>query len=133
MKEVLYRIMDLIGRIHDLILRINDSFELYLSDRELHFLVIGVIGMLGILALYPLFRWLCRKGHVLTITWIYVFTLVLGLTFAIEIGQRVSHTGTMSFYDIVSGVAGFLIMFAIYAMIRLLVRLFRGKDGKDER
>ena len=83
--------------------------------------------MLCVVVIYPLFKKLSEKGHVLTIVWIYVFTMVLGLTFAIEIGQKVSGTGTMSFADIVSGVMGFLYMFAVYAMIRAIVRLILGK------
>ncbi|MBR5343444.1 MAG: hypothetical protein IK149_06060 [Oscillospiraceae bacterium] len=127
MKEFLYTVMGWIGRVHDAILRLNDSHELCLSDKALHFLVIGLVGMLGIFAVYPLFKWLSRKGHILAVAWIYVFTMVLGLTLAIEIGQKVSGTGTMSFADIVSGVMGFLYMFAVYALIRSIVHVVRGK------
>ncbi len=131
MKEFLYTVMGWIGRVHDAILRLNDSRELYLSDKALHFLVIGVIGMAGIFVIYPLFKWLSRKGHVLAIAWIYVFTMVLGLTLAIEIGQKVSGSGTMSFADIVSGVLGFLYMFAVYALVRAIVHLVRSKRGRQ--
>lgn len=127
LKEFLYAVMGWIGRVHDMILRLNDSRELCLSDKALHFLIIGLVGMLGVVVIYPLFKKLSEKSHVLTIVWIYVFTMVLGLTFAIEIGQKVSGTGTMSFADIVSGVMGFLYMFAVYAMIRAIVRLILGK------
>lgn len=131
MTAILYKIMEWIGRFHDAILRLNDSYELYLSDKALHFLVIGILGMLGIFVVYPVFKRLSEKGHVMTITWIYVFTLVVGLTFAIEIGQKVSRTGTMSFSDIVFGVAGFLLMFAVFALTRAIVRLLLDK-GRDE-
>lgn len=125
MKDYLTAIMGWIGRVHDAILRLNDSRELYFSDKTLHFLVIGLVGMLGVLVIYPLFKKLSEKGHILTIAWIYVFTMVLGLTFAIEIGQKVSGTGTMSFADIVSGVLGFLYMFAVFALIRGIVHAVR--------
>lgn len=132
MKEFLYTVMGWIGRVHDAILRLNDSHELCFSDKALHFLVIGLVGMLGVFAVYPLFKWLSRKGHVLAIAWIYVFTMVLGLTLAIEIGQKVSGSGTMSFADIVSGVLGFLYMFVVYALIRAIVHVVRGKrSGKQ--
>jgi glycopeptide antibiotics resistance protein len=68
---------------------------------------------------------------VLAIAWIYVFTMVLGLTLAIEIGQKVSGSGTMSFADIVSGVLGFLYMFAVYALVRAIVHLVRSKRGRQ--
>ena len=135
MKEVLYQIMGWIGRVHDAIMRMNDSYELFLSDKVLHFLVIGLVGMFGIFVIYPLFKRLSRGDHIMTIAWIYVFTMVLGLTLAIEIGQRISGTGTMSFADIVSGVLGFLYMFIIFAIIRAIVHVVRSKkdeDGEDE-
>ena len=133
MKDFLYGMMGWIGRIHDAILRLNDSHELYFSDKTLHFLVIGLVGMLGIFFIYPLFKRLSEKGHILTIAWIYVFTMVLGLTLAIEIGQKVSGTGTMSFADIVSGVLGFLYMFALFAVVRAIVHVARRvRDQKRE-
>jgi glycopeptide antibiotics resistance protein len=40
------------------------------------------------------------------------------ITFAIEIGQKVSNTGTMDFGDIVFGVVGFAAMFLVFSVIR---------------
>ena len=61
------------------------------------------------------------ENHVIAIVFIYVFTVVIGLTFAIEIGQKLSGSGTMEFADIVFGVVGFLLMFAVFAVIREIV------------
>lgn len=52
------------------------------------------------------------------ISWIYVFTLILVITFSIEIGQRLTGTGDMEFADIVSGVGGFICLFVVFALIR---------------
>ena len=41
---------------------------------------------------------------------------------AIEIGQGFSHTGTMDFDDIVFGICGFILLFAIFAVIRGIIR-----------
>ena len=70
--------------------------------------------------------WLAKKRCVIAISWLYVFTLIIVLTFAIEIGQRVSHTGEMEFADIVSGNGGFLLMFLIFLGIRAVVKLIGG-------
>ena len=48
----------------------------------------------------------------------FVFTLIIVITFAIEIGQKVSNTGTMDFADIAFGVVGFLYMYIIFALLR---------------
>lgn len=123
MKEMLYRIVGLIAKVHSRILQLNDAYEYHFTDKELHFLVIGILGMALIFVIHPLFTWLVKKGHVMVISWIYVTTLIVVLTFAIEIGQKVTHTGSMEFADIVSGMAGFLIMFAVFAAVREIIRL----------
>lgn len=64
-----------IARIHDHILELNDSSSLVLSDKELHFVVMGVAGMAFLLVIYPLFL-LLSKRHVLVIAWIYVLSLI---------------------------------------------------------
>jgi len=118
MKEFLYFIVKIIAKFHSIILKINDKFEYNFSDKQLHFLVIGILGMGLVFVIYPLFKWLAQKGHVMIITWIYVFTLIVGLTFAIEIGQKITGTGRMEFADIVFGVLGFVLFFGIFALIR---------------
>lgn len=118
MREVLYGITEIIARIHNYIMHLNDRFEYNFSDKDLHFLVIGILGMMMIFVVYPLFKWLAGKKHVMVIAWIYVFTLILVITFAIEIGQKISNTGNMEFADIVFGVMGFIVMFAVFAVIR---------------
>ena len=84
----------------------------------MHFLVIGILGMLLIFLIHPLFRHLSKTNHVMIISWIYVFTLILVITFSIEIGQRLTGTGDMEFADIVSGIGGFICLFAVFALIR---------------
>ena len=121
LKELLYQAVDWIAMIHDKIGRLNDRFEGTLSDKQLHFLVIGILGMLLVFTIHPLFLHLSRTNHVMIITWIYVFTLILVITFAVEIGQRLTKTGDMEFADIVSGVGGFIAMFAVFAVIRAAV------------
>lgn len=118
MSEVLYWVMGIIAKIHNYIMHLNDKFEYNFSDKDMHFLVIGLLGMLMIFVVYPLFKWLAQKKHIMVIAWIYVFTLILVITFAIEIGQKISNTGNMEFADIVLGIMGFIIMFAIFAVFR---------------
>ena len=129
MKPLLYDLMALIAWVHEQILTINDGFPMVLSDKQLHFLVIGALGMLLFFAVHPLFKSLIRHGHQTVISWFYVLTLIIVITFSIEIGQQVSHTGAMEFADIAFGVVGFLSLFAVYALVKMfvrgVVRLFR--------
>lgn len=122
MTEFFYFIIEIISNCHSKLLSLNDAYEYNFTDKELHFLIIGIIGMIMIFAIYPIFKWLVSKNHIMTITWIYVFTLIIVLTFAIEIGQKVSNTGNMEFADIMFGLVGFLFMYAIFAMCRECVK-----------
>ena len=77
LKKLLYGIVGWIARLHGYILRLNDASEYTFSDKALHFLVMGILGMALVFLLYPLFRYLARRRHEFTITWIYVFTLIV--------------------------------------------------------
>ena len=135
MKELLYWIVEWIAKIHSNILRLNDAYEYNFTDKELHFLVIGMMGMGFIFVVYPVFKWLAKHDHVMVIAWIYVLTLIIVITFAIEIGQKVTGTGNMEFADIVMGVFGFIVMFLVFSVVRGIYKLIRNLirgDRKDE-
>ena len=136
MADFLYVIVKMIAVIHDMIMTWNDSYETVFSDKELHFLVIGFLGMGMLFVIYPLFK-LLSKNHVLVIAWIYVFTVIIVIVFAIEIGQGITGTGTMDFDDIVAGVAGFMAMFIAFVVARAVVkgvfRLIRSLFGGGKR
>ncbi len=132
MKELLYRIMDLVARFHSEILSLNDAYETHFSDKQLHFLVVGLAGMLLLFLIHPLFLWLTKRRHVLVISWLYVFTLIVGFSLAVEIGQHISHSGSMEFADIMFGLVGFLAMFALFALLRGLVRLIAAALRKEK-
>ena len=112
MSRFLYWIVERIAEVHSWLLKLNDAYEYNFSDKELHFL------------------------NIMVISWFYVFTLIIVITFAIEIGQRVTHTGAMEFADIVFGVFGFFCMFFVFSVIRgiyhLILRLIRKKREETE-
>ena len=118
-----------IAKIHDYLLTLNDGFSANFSDKQLHFLVVGVTGMILFFLVHPIFKALAKHGHIIFVSWFYVFTMIIGMTFAIEIGQQVTHTGSMEFADIVFGVVGFITLFGLFAIIRgfvmLIARLIR--------
>ena len=135
MVDLLYRAIYWVAGVHDHILNINNSGGWYFDDKQLHFIVIGLLGMMLIFVTYPLFKLLAETGHTMVISWLYTFTLILVITFAIEIGQWFSGTGSMETEDMASGVAGFLVMFFIFAVLRAIVHgiasLFRSDTKKE--
>lgn len=133
MTEFLYFIIDIISYVHNYVMSWNDSVEYNFTDKELHFLVIGLLGMAMIFVVHAVVLWLAKHNHLMTITFIYVFTAIVVITFAIEIGQKATGTGHMEFADIMAGLVGFLLMFAVFAVIRWLFHLVFGRGRNSER
>ena len=129
MKAFLYWCVGIIAQIHNDLMHLNDAYEVNFTDKEMHFLVIGLLGMAMIFVIYPLFKYLAKHNHEMVIAWIYVFTVIIVITFAIEIGQKLTNTGHMEFADIMYGVVGFLAMFFVFSIFRgiyhLILRLIR--------
>ncbi len=125
MAQFLYWAVGLVAKIHNYIMQLNNTYETYFSDKEMHFLVIGFLGMGMIFVVYPLFKYLAKHDHEMVIAWIYVFTVIIVITFAIEIGQKITHTGNMEFADILYGIVGFLAMFLVFSVLRGIYHLIR--------
>ena len=137
MRELLYACVGLISKFHDKIMQLNNAYEANFTDKELHFLVIGLLGLGMIFVVYPLFKFLAKRTHEMVIAWIYVTTVIVVITFAIEIGQKITGTGNMEFADIMFGVIGFFTMFAAFCFLRAIyhgiLRLIRYMKEKDSR
>lgn len=118
---------------HEDIIGINDNGQYNLTDKQLHFWVIGLFGMALILVLQPIFKGLAENDLTLIITWIYVFTVVLVITFAIELGQWYTGSGVMESEDVFYGITGFLVMFVIYAIIRGTILSIRNMLRRNDR
>ena len=122
----------LMTEFHDLLMHVNDGFELSLSDKDWHFLIMALLAMFLFFVVHAVFMHLA-KWSITAISFIYVFTVMAGLGFAIEIGQRISGTGEMDFGDIVAGLYGVLAFFAVYTALRLLGILGRALLGASKR
>lgn len=134
-KEIVDWMIKIIYETHTYFMSINDSYESSLSDKQLHFLIIGILGIAMLLVIYPLFRWLAKKHLTVLISWFYVFTVLVVITFAIEIAQWYSNTGTMDFNDIVAGLAGYFAMSFVFILVVgvvALIRSFLQKKKKKE-
>ena len=121
----------LMAQIHGMLMRINDGFELQLGDKDWHFIVMAALAMALFFVVHFVFVRLA-KWSVTAISFIYVFTVMTVLGFAIEIGQQITGTGAMDFADVVAGLQGVLAFFVVYSVYRLIAyglsRLFtKGK------
>ena len=128
-KRITDWLIAIIYKAHTYLLSLNDAYESHFTDKQLHFLIIGILGILMLLVLYPLFKWLAKKHLTILIAWFYVFTVLVVITFAIEIAQWYSNTGEMDFNDIVAGLAGYFLMSFIFILIVAIIGLIKNKKN----
>lgn len=127
MGKLLLWIVTLIARFHDRVLALNRAWQTGLTDKQLHFLFVGVFGLLLIALLYFPVRALVRRGKTAALVWLLALPLVLAFCFAVEIGQYKTRTGVLDVRDVAYGMLGFLAFSALWALIRCLVKLIRRK------
>lgn len=129
-KEALKELTLLVAQIHDYIRYLNRIFALGLDDKQLHFVVMAVLGMLLFFMVHFVFKRLA-KWSITVVSFIYVFTIMTVLGFAIEIGQHLTGTGDMEFADVAAGLYGVLVFFCVYSVYRLIAyvagRIFKKK------
>lgn len=125
LKTIVDWLINIIYKTHTYFMSMNDSFETQLSDKQLHFVIIGLLGIAMLLIIYPLFKWMAKKHLTILISWFYVFTVLVVITFAIEIGQWYSHTGQMDFNDILAGLIGYFAMSFIFILVVAIIALIK--------
>ena len=133
-EAILYEGTMVVAQIHESLMHLNDNFELYFGDKDMHFIVMAVLGMILFFMVHFVFKRLAIWS-ITAISFIYVFTVMTVLGLAIEIGQKITGTGDMDFRDVVAGSYGVLAFFAVYTVYRLIVllvrHLMRGRKKAD--
>lgn len=133
-ESILYEGTMIVAQIHESLMHLNDNFELYFGDKDMHFIVMAVLGMILFFMVHFVFKRLA-KWSITAISFIYVFTVMTVLGLAIEIGQKITGAGDMDFRDVVAGLYGVLAFFAVYTVYRLIVllvrHLMRGRKKAD--
>ena len=131
-RKLLDFIVQFVYKIHQAILSINDKGAITLTDKQLHFIVIGIVGLIILMIVYPIFKWLAKKNMIMSIAWIHVFTILVAITLLIEIGQDVTGTGDLEFKDIVAGLLGFIVISFGYILIRQIYIAIKNKTNKNK-
>lgn len=111
---------DIVNIFHDLIMEIAAVLGFQATDKDLHLWIIGIIGIIAFFIVQVLFKQLA-KWSITSISFIYTFTLILVLAFAIEIQQGITGRGNVEFADAVIGIYGFLLFFGVYLVLRLFI------------
>lgn len=127
MKEGIKFLADFVNNIHDiLIILSNDLLGLNLTDKDLHFWIMGMIGIITFFIVYGISKWISTLPFAIVfLSFLYTLTFMFVLVFAIEIQQALTSRGNMEFLDAIIGLWGFIVFFMVYIFIALLFILIR--------
>ncbi|MCT2536355.1 hypothetical protein NC661_13030 [Aquibacillus koreensis] len=129
MREVIQLLADLVNAFHDLLITLSDQLGLQLSDKSLHFWIMGIIGIITYIIVYGLFKLLEKlKWSTALFSFIYTLTIMIVIVFAIEIQQAITNRGNMEFADAVIGLWGFIAFFFAYLIIIIIVALIKKRQ-----
>lgn len=126
MGQVLRVIASILNNVHDFIIYISNNLGFNLTDKELHFWIVGSIGIIIFFIADIIFKHLA-KWSISFITFIFTLTVLMVFVFGLEIEQKITGRGNMEFSDIVSGIWGFVTLFSIYLITRITASLIKKK------
>lgn len=124
MVEILKLTASFINDLHDKVLDIVSIGGYTLNDKQLHFIFMALIGIIIFAFTQVIFKALA-KYSITAISFIYSFTVMVVIVFAIEIQQKITNRGNMEFADIVYGLYGFIYLFLIYLLIKYIIILIK--------
>ncbi|WP_057914783.1 hypothetical protein [Peribacillus muralis] len=135
MKEFIEILAEIVNNLHDFILFfVSDTLNSNATDKDLHFWIMGIIGILIFLFVLFLSTIISRMRFGITIlSFLYTFTVMVVLVFAIEIQQALTSRGNMEFQDAAIGLWGFIVFFLVFAVassLFLLVKRFITQSKK---
>lgn len=123
MKDIILFFVEIVNNVHDvLIVLLNDMLGLQLTDKDMHFWIMGIIGIMTFAVVYMISKWLAQfKIGIHLIAFLYTLTFMFVLVFAIEIQQAITNRGNMDFIDAIIGLWGYIVLFFVYLAGVLLV------------
>lgn len=126
MKEAIKLIAEIVNIFHDIIMELSEAIGLNLSDKDLHFWVIGIIGI-ATFGITHIFFKAISKWSLTAISFLYTFTVLIVFVFAIEIQQKVTGRGNMEFADAIVGLYGFIVFFLVFLVLKLSTNFINRK------
>ena len=136
MKEFIQIIAEAVNNIHDFILFfVSDTLNSDATDKDLHFWIMGILGIIIFLFVFGISKVIIKMRFGTTIlSFLYTFTVMVVLVFAIEIQQALTDRGNMEFKDAAIGLWGFIVFFIAFVCISLVYLWVRNllKSGKKK-
>lgn len=129
MVEALKWFINTVNKIHHWILSLNDNYSWALSDKDLHFIIFGLLSLAFFIGINFMFKRLAKISLNL-VSFIYTFTVMFALALAIEFGQRYTKQGIMDFDDVLYGIYGFIAFFLVYQTILRIIKTIKPSNNK---
>lgn len=131
MRELILLLANSVNEVHDIL---NQIFGMSMSDKDLHFWVFGIMGIILFLVVYIIFKIIEKwKFSATILSFIFTFTMMTVLVFAIEIQQAITNRGNMEFADAAMGLWGFIVFFALYAIIAGIIYSIYSRTKKKKK
>lgn len=124
MKELVILITEMVNQFHDAFISLCGILGIHLTDKDMHFWVIGIFGIFFFGFTHAVFTWL-SKWSMTALSFIYTVTVIIVIVFAIEIQQKVTGRGNMEFLDATEGIKGFLVFFMFFLLLKMLLRFIK--------
>lgn len=131
MKELIILIAEIVNGIHDIIMRLTSELGWNLTDKDLHLWIFGIMGITIFVFVHLTFKALA-KYSITGISFIYTFTVMLVIVFAVEIQQKVTGRGQMDFDDAVISIWGFLLFFFAYLLLMGIKKMINRNTVKNK-
>ena len=122
--KILKLVAYIVNGFHDLLRSILSAFG-FAGDKEQHFIVIGLIGIVLFFGIHLVVR-LLAKWRLEAISFLITGILLLALVFGIEIVQLMTGRGQVESGDITAGLWGFIFFFCIYLVVRYVYTKITG-------
>lgn len=129
MVEALKWFINIVNKIHHWILSLNDNYSWALSDKDLHFIIFGLLSLAFFIGINFMFKRLAKISLNL-LSFIYTFTVMFALALAIEFGQRYTNQGIMDFDDVLYGIYGFIAFFLVYQVGLKIIKAIKPSNNK---
>ena len=124
MKEGIKLIVEFINNLHDFLIIIFNEYGFNLTDKDLHFWIMGFIGIFIFFSVYVISKWLSKLRFGITgLSFLFTLTFMFVLVFAIEIQQAITSRGNMEFMRCIIGLWGFIVFFIVYICIAIIFLL----------
>jgi hypothetical protein len=136
MKEGITLIVEIINNLHDMFIVLASDLGFTLTDKDLHFWIMGIIGITVFFFVYFVSKILSKlKFGITALAFFYTLTFMFVLVFAIEIQQAITNRGQMEFIDAIVGLWGYIVFFLIYigfAVVIIVIKYFYQNLNKNK-